>query len=384
MKRRHEDLTRYLKNQMNLRYAMCNKPSDGSSNLIVDSFAPKIMMSEDNVAHSQVTSLPSTSYAISEWFSEVLKVRQLPFTMMLQTLNVSDKELKSLILKVKRKKLNFCLVGAGGTNHNTWYWLGKLLEHTGDVNLFEKVWIYDKETVDFTNLFRFPSNPEKEGFNLKVYALDNKNGISKRAIEYHEKFLKIEDRSRTFITSFEDRREAFIYDLLPNENYDKDTDISSPAFGNLTIEGKSELTSPNVYIKKPMTNMVYYGAPDLETRRQFTDSGWNFISATHGDNDCSLRLKPMIDQNLQTESYGMIQLNSFFFNQLAMTIGLLKFLADDDIDEDGKNKWDMAGSVFEFNFKEFINKNLNGKADRQLSFNVNHDGFMEDTNVISE
>ncbi len=384
MERRQENLTKYLKDQMTLRYAMYDRPTDGSSNLIIDSFAPKMMMIEGNRAQSEVSSLPSTSYAISEWFASTLQVRQLPFSMMLQTLNMSDKDLKKMILAVKRKKLNFCMVGAGGTNNNTWYWLGKILEHTGDVNLFDKVWIYDKETVDFTNLFRFPSNPEKEGFSLKVHALDNRNGISKRAIEYHEKYLEIEERSRTFLTTHDDISEAFIYQLLPNENYNADRDVKSDEFGNLTIEEKSELASSNVYIKKPIDNMVYYGAPDLETRRQFTDSGWNFISATHGDNDCSLRLKPMIDQNLQTESYGMIQLTSFFFNQLAMTIGLLEFLSKDEVDVDNVNKWETPGSVFEFNFKDFINGNLHGKADRQLSFQVNHDGLMEDENAVSE
>ena len=53
----------------------------------------------------------------------------------------------------------------------------------------------------------------------------------------------------------------------------------------------------------------------------------NFIAATHANTSCSLWLNPKQEQDIQVESYGMIQLGAFFMNQLRMAIGLLEVLA---------------------------------------------------------
>ena len=331
-----------LKNALNLRYAMFDRIADGSANPIIDSYMPKAI--KDNV---QNLNLPHSAYCVSEWFSNMTGVRQLPFKMMLQTLNVSDKELKEMVLKVKRKKLHLCFVGFGGTGTNTYHWLTKILDHTGNVNLFDQVTIYDKETLDFTNLLRIPFDTDKLCANYKVDLFDNRNNLSNRT-------PKVEKR---YITPIK-RNWASSSRLEPEQRLYK------------SVITSEEDAHHKTYV--PHDNVVFYGAPNLETRADMNEANFNFINATHGNDDCSLMLKPEIDMNLQTESYGMIRLTSFFFNQLAMTIALLRFLADDDED-----KWNKEGEFFKFNFKDFINDNKHGKADKILTFQVNHAGTIE-------
>ena len=80
------------------------------------------------------------------------------------------------------------------------------------------------------------------------------------------------------------------------------------------------------YIFTTKPNTIIYGAPSLSARAEMTEFG-NFIAATHANTSCSLWLNPKQEQDIQVESYGMIQLGAFFMNQLRMAIGLLEVLA---------------------------------------------------------
>jgi len=299
--------------------------------------------------HTTNLDLPATAYCISEWFSNMTGVRQLPFKMMLQTLGVSDKELKETVLKVKRKKLHLCFVGFGGTGTNTYHWLTKILDHTGNVNLFDQVTVYDKDKIDFTNLLRIPFDTSSRTANDKVDLFDNRNKLSNRTFKTSNSFIK-----------------PIAFESASGRN-----ESQQRLYKSANVTYNEELVR-HVKTFTPHDNVIFYGAPDLTTREQMTIANFNFINATHGDDDCSLMLKPEIDTSLQTESYGMIRLTTFFFNQLAMTIGLLKFLAHDDED-----KWTYEGEIFSFNFKNFVNDNKVGKADKILTFQVNHGGTIE-------
>jgi len=74
---------------------------------------------------------------------------------------------------------------------------------------------------------------------------------------------------------------------------------------------------------------------------------------------------------LQVESYGVIQLTTFFMNQLMMTIKLLEFLGSDE-----EINWREHQDIMNFDFKEFMNESLNGKTSKVISWQLEHSGLI--------
>ena len=347
-------LSKYFTDEIVRRYFVDNS-NRYAANMIVDERCIASIVSGRGMVSRD-------SYVISEWFSKKFGARQLPFKFMLQTLNISDNKLKSLVLTVKRKKLNFVFAGFGGTGMNTAYWLQKILDHTGDVYLFDTVHVYDDDEVEFSNLLRFPYDLSSCTENNKAYLYTNKNSLGRRHYKAADA-IKFVDPSIQYTFA---NTESFAHpDYSRRLTFSEDT--------------------------------IVYGAPDLATRKEVALTNCRFIAATHGGNSCSMTVQPDIDENLQTEGYGVVHLNTFFWNQLAMTIGLLEFLAEDDIQQvettdmnsdgtpvmnlDGTvstvfadvSKWDQEGQIFKFSFEEFIESGSFGKASRVLDFNITKD-----------
>ncbi|MCF6331000.1 MAG: hypothetical protein L3I99_05575 [Sulfurimonas sp.] len=332
-----------IEEELKLRYHINQGSLTYQPNRIID----KHILYKLSRGHDIIDNPIRDSYVISEWFSNKYCVRQLPFKYMLQTLNITDKKLKDLVLKVKRKKLNLVFVGFGGTSVNTEYWLGKILDHTGDVYLFDHVSVFDNDKIEFSNLIRFPNDFSSSLATYKAKLYTNKNSLG-------QKYNRLISRLSIF------------------KNTGEDSSLPYPLSYQKTTKGG--------YVLDADKNTIFYGAPDLQTRKDFTETHLKLVAATHGDATCSITLNPTIDENIQTEGYGTICLNTFFWNQLAMTIGFLEFLAEDntmstaseDIGEE-ISKWDQKGRIFEFSFNDFVNKGLNGKTYRKLSFNLTHD-----------
>jgi len=347
-------LVKYFKDEIRRRYFV-DSNNNYAANMIVDERCiVSTLYSRDMVQRDH--------YVISEWFSNKYGIRQLPFKFMLQTLNISDKKLKSLVLAVKRKRLEFVFAGFGGTGMNTAYWLQKILDHTGDVYLFNSVHVYDDDEIEFSNLFRFPQDLSSCTENKKAFMYTNKNSLGR-------KYYKVADTIKFVNPSIEYR------------------------FANVELFEHTDYTHRLSFAD----DTIVYGAPDLATRKDVSLTNCRFIAATHGGNSCSMTVQPDIDENLQTEGYGVIHLNTFFWNQLAMAIGLLEFLAEDDIQQiettdinsdgtpvmnlDGTtstiladvSKWDQEGQIFKFSFEDFVDSGSFGKASRILDFNITKD-----------
>jgi len=329
---------KYLVEQISSRYAIFEKENDGKSNLIIDSYSPSIIVNK--LLGKSVESLPQTSYAISEFFADEFQVRQIPFEYLIEILGYKKKEIADLLLKVKKKKLNLLFVGFGGTGANTWHWISQMLIWTGQVNLFRYVSVYDDDRVDLTNILRFPFNLDKVSSKSarKVNMCTNYGRISANNIYKYNGKLSFKGNGHT-------------------EDYCLTTEI---------LKDKKDDSYRQVL---PKDETVIYGAPDLSSRKEFAD--YNFMSATHGDDECSLIIKPLIDTDIQVESYGLIRLSSFFMNQLMMSIAFLEFLSSDD-----EEKWNKPSEeIFKFNFKDYIEEG-NGKVkDKVLNWQIAHSGL---------
>ena len=337
-----ESFSNNLKEQIELRYAMFDREQNGNMNIVIDSYAPKMMVIGD--MQNNINRIPSTAYAISDYIANSLNVRQLPLQYMLEILGFKKSHIKQLLLKTKDKKMNMIFSGFGGTGVNTWHWLSKMMEWTGVINLFDNVAVYDDDDIEISNILRFPIDLNKSVHSTKkVGMFKDYTRMSKNKATIREK--------RFPPKSYPVEMNPMIEKLEPVVNDD-----------GVTISRKTFLTK----------NTFIYGAPDLDSRAEF--SHMKFIAGTHGDDGCSLVINPEVDATLQVESYGLIRLNSFFMNQLRMAIGLLEFLSADDVD-----KWNTPNeTVFSFNFKDFIMNNEQGKTEKTIHFQIEHDGLMQD------
>ena len=333
----------YLTGQISNRYAIFEKKTDKKSNVVIDSYIPKMMV--DELTGLSLEPIPQTAYTISAFFAEKYGIRQLNIETLLEVLGYNKAEINKLFVAVKKQKLNMIFAGLGGTGANTFHWLSEMMVYTGQTNLFQNVSVYDRDKVELTNLLRFPfsvTNIESK-YGKKTEMFSNYGRLSANPPYVLSEFLQLNSRSTSLRTT------------------------RDPSLENIILSQKEGETT--LYTSVPRENTFIYGAPDLESRKRFEN--FKFISATHGDDECSLIIKPLIDTSLQTESYGLIRLSSFFMNQLRMAIALLEFLAADD-----EKKWDTpAEEVFTFNFKQYIDAGNGKLKNKTINWTLEHDGL---------
>ena len=318
----------HIKPNILARYAMFQRPTNGLSNVITDSFMPKLMY-QYNFDFNKIldkANLPSTAVVISPWFANLFQIKQIKIEQMLRIIGYTKKDIKNLLIKVKRRELEMLFVGYGGTNVNTIHWLTEMCTLTHTIKLFKTVTVMEPDTLETSNLLRFPKDPE--ALKSTEYIRINKNSKLNLLTNYE---LKTLSRMKPEITNSRLR----------------DFNIRS-------------------YVKE---DTVIYGAPSLGTRDMLSRQNVRFISATHAGNTAYLHLNPTQDTDIQVETYGLIQLSVFFMNQLKLAAGLLETLANEEINLHEK---DIELMNYTFSQKDSLT------TDRQYNFQLDHDGLMMD------
>lgn len=253
--------------------------------LIVDGFLPmyiaKSIASNNTV---EPRAIIQEGYAISDRTAKEFGVRQLHISELVTMIGYTKTDIGKLLQAVKRKELNLVLIGLGGTGSNFLYFLNKMAEWTGKIEIFKTLRGYDPDVLDVSNLPRIPFVP------------------TKRDIDNEEVDVPLKAKA------------------LPIEY-----GIISSGYKLYT----SKLLPQQLEVARMQAHStVVYGAPDMATREAFTNSKYTFIAATHSDNRFSLIENPEIDQDLIIETYGKINLGIFFINHLMMTIKFLEHLRD--------------------------------------------------------
>lgn len=326
----------YLKEQIRARYGFCERPTRGLSNVVLDSFFPGLLYKYNMDVQKLLEheSFPKTSVCVSPLVADLLQIKRIPTEQLIRILGYSVKDITRLMVSVKNKSLNFVFAGIGGTGMNTAYWLDELSKLTNTINIFNTISVYEKESIEFSNILRFPLPLSTyyqhiNGYASKAYKLDIipplLNRLTNRKLVTHHAYIE----KGTYLVG-----EFFGYDH-PSKKY------------------------------KSRPNTVIYGAPGLEHRNYLSEIG-NFVCATHASNSCSIWLNPTQTESIEVESYGSIQLGPFMMNQLRMTIGLLELLAS-DIPLDSKDT-------------EYLNYEFTGESairtDRQYNFQIQRDALM--------
>ncbi len=347
----------HLAEQIRTRYAMFDRPTNGLSNVIIDSFVPRMLYRSKFNIPSAIANMnpPKTAVAISPWFASMFGVKQMEIEQLCRILGYDKRDIKQLFDKVKKKQYTICFIGYGGTNVNTIHWLSKMANMTHSINIFDETIVYEPEEAEISNLLRFPLNPlEVEKISPKsTRTIDNaKHLSSKLSMLGHQLDRITKGQVETYPFFYKRGMNAKVH----SNQYKKDD--------NGTILRDENRNVIHEILAAPKT--IIYGAPGIATRTVLSEYG-NFISATHGDADCRLDLNPHQDQELQVESYGVIQLGGFFMNQLRLAIGFLETLADDNFDPQAKDV-----TLMEYSFNGQSVK----QTDRTYNFQLDFDGLV--------
>jgi len=335
---------------MMMSYNSFNKPQ------VIDSYCPYIIsnITRDSeigqVYHNTITNsgqeiyrefFKTKDFAISEAFANRFCIRKVPIETLVKVLGFNKEMISTLFNETAKKKLDIIFVGFGGTGVNTFYWLSELAVWCDMQEVFVNGVIMDADTIDFTNILRFPMDMNKyhqrsSALKSGIIEVMHKTNLATNYAGLFKRLIKL--NSRLASSSSQDT----LYDLGINRSKKNITKVSASG------------------------NTVFYGAPDIPTRDMLSDV--RFIAATHGDNECSLHIRPKVDTQLQQESYGMIQLNVFFMNQLRMAIGLLEILAREDF---SKIIDEQDNEIFKFDFFQYFLKHGSKiMADTGLMFNM--------------
>jgi hypothetical protein len=217
--------------------------------------------------------------------------------------------------KIREKNIKICLVGYGGAMVNMLYNMYLWAIELSELRIFENIIVFEKDTLDFSNLVRFGKPMAFDYFPLLASQKQAATGINilpKTDLISIEKELS---RKRKIIS-----------------------------FSNwLTDQHISKLTEKNY---------VLVGAPDLETRRILYETDANFYLMGHADYGVGLTYQPNVTSGLVNETYGSIDIPVLLVNLQLATAAFIKQLAGDSLPE--KNE-----KLFSFDMKEY----LKGKED---------------------
>ena len=346
--------TTYLKEQIRHRYFLQDRPTSGSLNTVIDSFLPSALyncnIDSERVRRQYSYNLSKNSYAISPYVSNLFGIKKVDPKQLCKILGFDEKKIKSMLMSIKLKKLDFVFVGAGGTGINTAIWLKEMCDFSNITGLFNRVYCFDEDEVEISNLLRFPIDPHSiiiDGTTPTGAAISNtsKLHLIKHAI------MQLSSNTASLVTKF----------ICKDENTLSDFP-SSIFVNNMETNVKDDGDFETINRFRTRDSVVLYGAPDIATRVNLSKAG-RFISATHATNSCNVYINPSQDASIQVESYGMIQLSPFFMNQLRMAISLLEILSDDNLN-DLLLEQDKSILQYSFNGESVL------KTDRVYNFNI--------------
>lgn len=309
MARRIINLSDFLSEELIAKYEFFVKSDfPTTANMSVDSFFPKLFNAKikRRGVNAQDMRFNTSSFAISEFIANTTEVRKAHISELCDVLGYEEATIKRILLDVKRKNLDIFLVGFGGTGTNFNYWMQELCNWTNTVNVFDKIIVSDGDKFSLSNLVRIP-------------------------FDYRMNYRPA-DKNLSF-----------------NNNSNIAKSIVPVGGGDFAKRFANDLVGTS-----KENNTIFYGAPDLATRKELTEiETCKFISATHSGDECQLYLNPPQDDSIQIETYGRINLSVFFMNHLKMTIQFLEFLQQ-ATDESYK----MSAEISTFDFKKTYNEQV--------------------------
>ena len=280
----------HITNAVRHRYLTdLNVNSEETSGKIIDVVAPTYMADHNQLANYQ-------AFTFSPMNASLLGTSFVSFNKFITIANIDMDKLKDAMHKVKKKELTFVSIGYGGLSINIIHFLSLFAYRTGVEDIFKTLHIYENDNLSYTNIMRIYKDMTHISCNMG------------------------EKLNKTAIFSEENLAEnIMLHQYYLTEDHLGDTD----------------------------DNTVFFGAPDFNTRKILEDK--NFLFSGHQGDNVSFVYQPIVDSDLTTETYGTINLASFYLNMMKATENLMYILARDE-------KPEKDSIVFQYNAKKYISE----------------------------
>ena len=284
---------RHLTDAVKHRYHTdLNVSSDALSGKIIDTVTPTYVADHNLVDNYQ-------ALTISPMNASLIGASSIPFNVLIRIADIDMKRLKKAMLAVKEKELTFVSVGYGGLSINMLHFMSLLSYRVGVEDIFSELHIYENDNVSYTNIMR----------------------IYKDLTHFSCGFESVMNKTLLF------NEENLAKDILLHQYYLKSEHIGE--VGN---------------------DIVFFGAPDFTTREMLSDK--QFIFGGHTGDEVAFVYRPKVDADLTVETYGSINLASFYLNMMKATEELIYMLAD-------RNEWEPDSIMFKYNAKKEIASKYN-------------------------
>jgi hypothetical protein len=188
-------------------------------------------------------------------------------------------ELTAVLNRLKERQIVLVSLGYGGISSNVLHFMDLLCKETGVTNIFKRLAIYEEDTITLMNILRMYKDTSTTLC---------EPGIANKLNGFNEKHLCTPEN--LFLQDF----------MFIKEHYDE---------------------------VKDREDVRYFGACDFDTRKFLEDAPFYFTG--HSGNDVSIIVRPQVNTELMVETYGQINLATFFSNVLALTIELFVQLSND-------------------------------------------------------
>jgi hypothetical protein len=214
--------------------------------------------------------------------------------------------------KIRDNESKLALVGYGGAMFNMLNVINHFALKHSEIGVFEKIVIFERDTIDFTNLFRFGkpvaqkqiptarSNPDEIQGNIAL--------LKKLHLVDDEKFLSKE-------------RKIIVFDEWLKEEHAKV--LSSKGY-------------------------TLVGAPGIETRNMLSEFDFYFLGHSGFEVDLAHRQEEVSD--LVQETYGTVDIPALLVNFTIATCAFIKELTNKDRPQESERL------LLRFDLKDYISK----------------------------
>jgi hypothetical protein len=244
-----------------------------------------------------------------------------PFNNLIKMADIDMSRLKVEMRKLKKKELTLVSVGYGGLSINVLHFLSLLAYRVDIDNIFKMLHIYEEDKISYTNAMRIYKDLTrvtcKMGERLNKTEIFDEDNLAENIV-LHQYYL-----TKDHIGDINDK-------------------------------------------------VVFFGAPDFETRDMLKE--YNFVFGGHNGDNLAFVYKPDVDSDMTAETYGTINIASFFLNMLKAAEQLVYILASDE-------KYEPDTILFEHNAKDSIKRRFK-RVDFDYGKDVSQYEINEDMQLI--
>lgn len=248
-------------------------------------------------AFGENTTAPSVDLPIiSPNLATMYQAKPVPFDSILPLLDINLEQIRIDLETIKSNDVHLTAIGYGGFGINLFTFMAMLAQRAGVFKPFRHITIYEEDTLTLMNAFRIYKR------------LDN---ITTRRI----------NRAQLKLQIFQDLEMGLTQELTRHAE-------------RFTAE----------HIERHSGELLF-GAPDFETRQLLQDQ--QFLFTGHGGNEVEFISRPIVDMSITTETYGSINLTTFFLNMIKAAEAFIHTVATAETLPSNESVW-------KFNVKEHI------------------------------